>query len=447
MKLLHTSDWHLGQSFFTKSRKAEHQAFLAWLLEQVAAHDIDAVIVAGDIFDTGTPPSYAREMYNQFIVAISQLNCTLVVLGGNHDSVSTLNESKQLVACLNTHVVANVVPSAVTAEVTDDTARSAPDHNQIIELKNSTGETGVILCAIPFIRPRDVIQSRAGESGLEKRQALGEAIKQHYHQLYQAALAVREEKQLNVPIIATGHLTALGVSQSDSVRDIYIGSLDGFAADGFPPADYIALGHIHRPQVVAKSEHIRYSGSPIPLSFDELKTTKQVVIVEFDQADRVAISPLEVPRFQPMAVIKGDLSSIESQLKAFDANTNESAPQAKPVWLCIEVELQDYLADLPQRIQTLIEGLSVEQTVDQSVSPSVGLSFEVLQLRRSRNTAKQSLTQTARETLAELTPDDVFAKRLELENFEGEIETLRLGRIKQQFKQILSEVENPEQGA
>lgn len=425
MKLLHTSDWHLGQSFFTKSRKAEHQAFLAWLLEQVTAHEIDAVIVAGDIFDTGTPPSYAREMYNRFIVAISQLNCTLVVLGGNHDSVSTLNESKQLVACLNTHVVASVVASE---DLPENAERLAQFNDQIIELQNRQGETGAILCGIPFIRPRDVIQSRAGESGLEKRQALGEAIKQHYHQLYQAALAVRDEKQLDVPIIATGHLTALGVSQSDSVRDIYIGTLDGFAADGFPPADYIALGHIHRPQIVAKSEHIRYSGSPIPLSFDELKTTKQVVIVEFNGRERLSVAPLDVPMFQPMAVIKGDLSAIETRLKAF-----ETQPSAQPVWLCIEVEIQDYLADLPQRIQALIESLSGDQL------------FEVLQLRRSRNTAKQALTQEARETLAELTPGDVFAKRLELENFEGETETLRLERITQQFRQILSEVENPEQ--
>ncbi len=420
MKLLHTSDWHLGQSFFTKSRKAEHQAFLNWLLEQVTAHEIDAVIVAGDIFDTGTPPSYAREMYNRFIVAFSRLNCTLVVLGGNHDSVSTLNESKQLVACLNTHVVANVASHDTNA----DTDSVQPSDNQIIELKNSAGATGAILCAIPFIRPRDVIQSRAGESGLEKRQALGEAIKQHYHQLYQAALTVRDEKQLDVPIIATGHLTALGVSQSDSVRDIYIGTLDGFAADGFPPADYIALGHIHRPQIVAKSEHIRYSGSPIPLSFDELKTTKQVVMVTFSGGETEAITPLEVPLFQTMAVIKGDLGTIETRLKAF-----ETVPPDQPVWLCIEVETQDYLSDLPQRIQALTEEMPVE----------------VLQLRRSRNTARQTLNQIERETLAELTPEDVFAKRLELENFESEAEQLRLGRIKQQFRQIVAEVENPEQ--
>ncbi|MFT7200753.1 MAG: exonuclease SbcD, partial [Glaciecola sp.] len=106
MKILHTSDWHLGQSFFTKSRKEEHQGFIDWLLQQVATEQVDAVIVAGDIFDTGTPPSYAREMYNQFVVDMQQLNCVLVVLGGNHDSVSTLNESKQILACLNTFVVA-----------------------------------------------------------------------------------------------------------------------------------------------------------------------------------------------------------------------------------------------------------------------------------------------------------------------------------------------------
>ena len=175
MKILHTSDWHLGQSFFTKSRKAEHQAFLNWLLEQVRVEEIDAVIVAGDIFDTGTPPSYAREMYNRFIVAISQCRCTLVVLGGNHDSVSTLNESKQLVACLNTYVVASVQALAHSQEL--GTQSQAQAHDQIIELNDRHGNTGAIVCAIPFIRPRDVLQSSAGESGLEKRQALGEAIK------------------------------------------------------------------------------------------------------------------------------------------------------------------------------------------------------------------------------------------------------------------------------
>ncbi len=411
MKFLHTSDWHLGQSFFTKSRKEEHQKFFKWLLAEISSYDIDAVIVAGDIFDTGTPPSYARELYNQFVVDISQIKCKLVVLGGNHDSVSTLNESKELLSCLNTHVIANTTLNP---------------NDQLVELTNSKGDIGAILCAIPFIRPRDVITSSAGESALVKRQALGEAIKQHYHEIYLAAVTLREQKNIKVPIIATGHLTALGVSQSDSVRDIYIGTLEGFSADGFPPADYIALGHIHRPQIVAKSEHIRYSGSPIPMSFDELKTPKQVIMVEFNQAELVAITPIEIPCFQPMVTLKGDLSSIEEQLNKYGKYQG-----GKATWLCIEVEVQDYLSDLQQRIQTMTEDLNVE----------------VLQLRRSRNRKQQSLTQVEKESLSELTPHDVFKRRLDLETFEGKEEQARLERIQEQFIKIVSEVEHQEENS
>tara|TARA_R110002167_G_scaffold49026_1_gene143943 strand:+ start:1734 stop:3011 length:1278 start_codon:yes stop_codon:yes gene_type:complete len=415
MKLLHTSDWHLGQSFFTKSRKDEHQAFINWLLAQVAQQQIDAVIIAGDVFDTGTPPSYAREIYNQFVVDLQQLNCVLVVLGGNHDSVSTLNESKQILACLNTFVVAST---------------GVDINEQVFCIPDKSGNPGAILCAVPFIRPRDVLQSSAGESGIDKRQALGDAIKQHYAKLYQLAVVI-QQKQLQqsgvtLPIIATGHLTALGVSQSDSVRDIYIGTLDGFAADGFPPADYIALGHIHRPQLVAKTEHIRYSGSPIPLSFDELTTQKQIMLVEFKDDTR-HLSAIDVPRFQPMQVIKGDLAAIEQALQQF--TSQEQAAQEMPCWLCIEVETQDYLSDLQQRIQSLTEGANVE----------------VLQLRRSRNKQRQLLSQQQRETLAELKPLDVFELRLNMEKFAGEAELARVQRVRQQFEQILSEAQH--QGA
>ncbi|MCW8107350.1 exonuclease subunit SbcD [Alteromonas ponticola] len=409
MKILHTSDWHLGQNFFTKSRKDEHQAFISWLLELVAAEKIDVVLIAGDVFDTGAPPSYAREMYNQFVVDLQKLNCVLVVLGGNHDSVSTLNESRQLLACLNTFVVAS------TGGELD---------KQVFSLPNRNGEVGAILCAVPFIRPRDVLQSQSGETGLEKRQALGEAIKRHYQQLFELAIKRKQVLELDVPIIATGHLTALGVSQSESVRDIYIGTLDGFAADGFPPADYIALGHIHKPQVVARSEHIRYSGSPIPLSFDELNTQKQVMLVEFAGASRKALTPVNVPSFQPMAVLKGSLTEIQAALTDF-----KNTAEGKPVWLCVEVDTQDYLSDLQQRVQAMVEGLNVE----------------ILQLRRSRNQRRQLLAQQQTETLAELTPHEVFEKRLEMENFESSDEIAKRARIYQSFEQILSEVQH--QGA
>ncbi len=418
MKILHTSDWHLGQSFFTKSRKNEHAAFLKWLLQQVEVHQIDAIIVAGDVFDTGTPPSYARELYHAFIGELQGMQCTLVVLGGNHDSVSVLNESKALLKYLNSHVIASTY-----GELSE----------QVITLNDRKGQPSAVLCAVPFIRPRDVLVSEAGQSGTDKRQALGDAIKQHYGTLYNEALSLRasiEEKQgeegsknsAAIPIIATGHLTALGVSQSESVRDIYIGTLEGFDAKGFPPADYIALGHIHRPQKVAKTEHIRYSGSPIPLSFDELNTQKQVVLITFEsESTTPTISTLPVPRFQAMEVIKGDLKAIEAAISKSDAITlasqtddavsevdkplsaTDNAISSKdPVWLCIEVETEDYLTDLQQRIQGLLEGKNAE----------------ILQLKRKRKRTINSLTEKQNVQLSELSVNDVFEARLALESIE-----------------------------
>jgi exonuclease SbcD len=257
----------------------------------------------------------------------------------------------------------------------------------------------------------------SGASSTEKQIALAEAIKQHYHSIHQTALDLRAAKNLDVPIIATGHLTALGVSQSESVRDIYIGTLDGFAADGFPPADYIALGHIHRPQTVAKSEHIRYSGSPIHLSFDELKTEKQVLLVSFNGANLQSIEAVTVPRFQSMTMIRGDLNSIEQQIA--------DLTQDHTTWLSIEVEAQDYLTDLQQSILPMIEGKNVE----------------VLQLRRARGQRRSTLAQEKAETLAELNPVEVFNKRMDLELFESDEDKARKERITTKFRQILVDVE------
>ncbi|PMG17239.1 exonuclease subunit SbcD [Vibrio splendidus] len=405
MKILHTSDWHLGQNFYNKSRKNEHERFLQWLLEQVTEHDIDAIIVAGDIFDTSTPPSYAREMYNKFVVDSNKIGCQLVLLGGNHDSVSVLKETQQLLKYMGADVIPNTNEDHAT---------------QVVELKGKNGDVEALICAIPFIRPRDVLTSQAGVTGVERQKQLGDAIKQHYQSVYDAAVEKRAmiENSEHMPIIATGHLTAMGVQQSDSVRDIYVGNLDGFAADGFPDADYIALGHIHRPQVVAKREYIRYCGSPIPLSFDELKSQKQVCVVEFVEGDRT-ISQLPVPTFQPLAEIKGDLSEIESQLNQYIGLDGEQS-----VWLSIEVQAQDYLSDLQERMRALTDGLNVE----------------VLQLRRARERRNQALEQESAETLSELSPMDVFSKRIALEEFESDSEKARLERMTVKFKQVMVEV-------
>ncbi|MCZ4059128.1 exonuclease subunit SbcD [Pantoea sp. LMR881] len=399
MRIIHTADWHLGQFFYNKSRAAEHQAFLDWLLTQIGQHQVDALIVAGDLFDTGAPPSYAREMFNRFVVALQPSGCQLVVLAGNHDSVATLNESRELLACLNTRVIA-----------------TPQGDGDVLVLNDRQGAPGALLCAIPYLRPRDIMRSRAGQSGREKQISLLEAITAHYQRSFSAAQA----HEMKLPIIATGHLTTVGVTKSESVRDIYIGTLDAFPASAFPAADYIALGHIHRAQRVANSDHIRYSGSPIPLSFDELSSEKSVYLVDFSLEGLQSVTPLPVPCFQPMQILKGSLAQIEQQLMAFHTSETE-----KPVWLDIEVTTQEYLSDLQRRI----EALTAELPVD------------VLLLHRSRALRQNSLARLDNETLSELKVEEVFARRLALDS---EMDDAQIAQLTTLFRSTLAEMEENE---
>ncbi|MFB6434823.1 MAG: exonuclease subunit SbcD [Candidatus Malihini olakiniferum] len=401
MHIIHTADWHLGQYFYTKSRAPEHQAFLDWLIEQITFYQVDALIVAGDIFDNGSPPSYAREMLNRFVVALRTTGCQLVLLAGNHDAVATLNESRDLLACLNTRVIAKAF---------DD-----PDQH-VFPLNTRQGIPGAILCAIPFLRPRDSLRSQAGQSCSEKQLARQDAISGHYAKCYQHACTLRETLGLSLPIIATGHLTTVGSTASEAVRDIYIGSLDAYPVQALPPADYIGLGHIHRPQRVGHSEHIRYSGSPIALSFDELSSKKSVTLIEFQKSSLRQITLLPIPVTQLMRLIKGTLIEIEQQLRALPVPEKEQR-----IWLDIEIDTDTYLSDMQQHIQQLAQALPVD----------------VLLLRRNREQRFEVITREKKETLDELSPCDVFERRLALTNIELEQQE----RLRQLFNDIVRDIQ------
>lgn len=396
MRIIHTSDWHLGQNFYTKTRAPEHQAFLKWLLDIVIKHEVDAIIVAGDIFDTGSPPSYAREIYNHFVVQLQATGCQLIILAGNHDAVSTLNESRELLACLNTQVIAR--------------AAQCPDQQAWV-MNKKDGRPGAILCPIPFLRPRDIQRSQSGLDGHEKQHALMTAIREHYQQCYDAAVQLRGTQ--NLPIIATGHLTTVGATTSDAVRDIYIGSLDAFPAQYFPPADYIALGHIHRPQKVGGCEHIRYSGSPIALSFDETHRAKSVFLVSFDADKLPHIETLEVPVTQQLVTLKGSLMDISQQLEQW-----RHSPSETKVWLDIEVTTDEYLNDMQRQIQDLAASLPVE----------------ILLIRRSRVQRERMMANPLKETLSELSATEVFERRLSQETLSDE----HADRLRTLFTQTLS---------
>jgi exonuclease SbcD len=403
MRILHTSDWHLGQHFMGKSRQAEHQALIAWLLTEVEKQAVDAVLIAGDIFDSGTPPSYARELYSQLVVRLHEAGVALLLLGGNHDSVATLDESRELLLRLGATVVA---------------AASADAAAQVVVLPQRNGQPGCIVCAIPFIRPRDVLQSQAGQSAEDKQLSLQTAIQAHYNSVFSAASAHQAElaSQLGrkLPLIATGHLTTVGASTSESVREIYVGALEAFPTTAFPPADYIALGHIHRPQKVGGLEHIRYCGSPLPLSFDEAKQQKEVLLVDLNADGLQAVTALPVPRFQGLASINGNLATLAGPIGAAAAEGTFE----RPTWLEVTVAEDDYLADLPARIEALTAGWPVE----------------VLRIRRQRGNAVASLVTEALETLDELSPHEVFARRLQQEELSDELQLA----LNERYRSIVS---------
>lgn len=400
MRILHTSDWHLGQHFMGKSRQAEHQALIDWLLTQVEDQVVDAVLVAGDIFDTASPPSYARELYSQLVVRLHSAGVALLLLGGNHDSVATLGESRALLACL----------SATVIGAADDPSAQVV----VLPRRGGQGVAGCVVCAIPFIRPRDVLQSQPGQSAEDKQQSLQTAIQAHYAAVFAAAsqrrAALEAELGHPLPLIATGHLTTVGASTSESVREIYVGALNAFPTSAFPAADYIALGHIHQPQKVGGFNHIRYCGSPIPLSFDEVRQQKEVLLVDLDASGLHAITPLPVPRFQALASVSGNLLALADKIVAAAAD----GTPVRPVWLEVTVAEDDYLADLPVRIEAMTAGLPVE----------------VLRIRRQRSSAAATLAAAARETLDELSPHDVFTRRLDQEELADDLRLAMVARYR-----------------
>ena len=418
MKIIHTSDWHLGQSFINQSRKHEHAAFLAWLIGQVKCHEVDAVIVAGDIFDTTTPPSYAREMYHDFITQLHALNCTLVLLGGNHDSVAMLNESLPLLRALGTHMIPN---SLATPE------------EQVVQLVNpQSGAIEAIVCAIPFLRPRDLVVAQSGEDDLSKQARFKAAIIAHYADVYQAAVDKRTALGVNIPIIATGHLTAVGIQSSESERSIYVGTLENYPKEAFPPADYIALGHIHRPQVVSKSRHIYYSGSPIALSFDELGVDKRVMLVEFTNTPDTdtthannepkftpTLNSITIPRFQPMQELQGKLDEIQAQLLTFPLTSE--AQDALPTWLLIK----------------LTDANSIQNVANTIAEFAQDRHVVITKIMRIRSPQEQALRAQHNEVLTQLAPEDVFDKRLESET---ELNEAQRAHLNTTFHDIVTKV-------
>ena len=375
-RFIHTSDWHLGQNFMNQSRESEHRLFLNWLLEQIKDNDVDCLIIAGDIFDTGTPPSYARKIYFDFLKELNKVNnVSVVIIGGNHDSISTLNESGTLLKLLDIHVIGGKLD---------------PEEETFI-LKNRNGEESALICAVPFLRDRDVRLSSEGETLKSKKDALRLGIKKHYSDNLTHAKELN--KSLNLPIIATGHLTTTGGELSDGVRDIYIGSLESYDANDFPDEfDYVALGHLHSKQKFGKREHIRYCGSPIPISFSEACQQKIVNLVEVStQGQSPSVTELEIPCFRQLASIKGSLENIQKQIDELkhDGDLNS--------WMEIVLDAQSEITSSQAMIKDHIKDLPID----------------ILRFRRERSKSQKKALKERTVHLKEMSIEEIFQKKLD----------------------------------
>lgn len=399
MRILHTADWHLGQRLCDKLRSDEQQMFLDWLIKVLREHAVDVLVHAGDVFDTAYPPNYALAQYYNFLREALNTPCRqIVVTGGNHDSPSTLEAPAELLKSFNIHVVGGA------AEKVED---------EVFAIRDSVGDMKGAICAVPFLRDRDLRYALAGEGHEEREQRIREGIRSHYERVCAAAMPYKAK---SLPLIATGHLFAAGSSTSDSEKEIHIGGLGQISADQFPRAfDYIALGHLHRPQRVGGCSHIRYSGSPIPLSFSENRDRKQVLLAEFAGGELVDVAAIETPVTRRLQRFKGTFDDIKQQILAFDNDAG-----ALPAWGEADIELDGIDVDADRRIRALLDGRS---------------DLEILRVRANYGFRPQALDELedVPESLDDLQPGEVFRRKCASVNIEEQD-----GRLTQTFNELLS---------
>ena len=383
MKILHTSDWHLGRTLYSKKeRQKEHQAFLEWLLKTIKDNNIDLLIIAGDIFDTASPSSISQKMYYDFLIKVRTQGCkNVIVVGGNHDSPSFLNATKDILAVLNISVIGNIT------DCLDDEIIIIKDHNE---------NPVVIVCAVPFLRERDISRFTDGENYSDRSKRINDNIKKHYDEIAKLAETKRKELGKQIPIIATGHLSVAGGQRNDEdgVRETYIGNIEAVGSDIFPETfDYVALGHYHIPSKI--KEHIRYCGSPIPMGFGEAKQHKCVYILDYTTEKNILT--IDIPVFQKLESIVGDKNFIEnrlSELKRLDSS----------VWVEIIYKGDEMISDFVAWINEQITHSNID----------------VLKLQNRQHINDFLANKDTEDSLEKLNDFEVFEKLLDKANITNE---------------------------
>ncbi len=399
MKILHTADWHIGKKLHKHDLIADFDLFINWLTEKMVVLEVDLLLVSGDIFDLANPSSEARSQYYRALLKLRNLNCKIILTGGNHDSPSMLNAPKEILSELDISVIGGM-PDTV--------------EETLIPVKNNSGEITLVVAAIPFLRDADLRTANAGDT-YEDRLA---ATRMGIETTFQTAAEQCAKHYPDVPAIAMGHLFAAGIETSESERDIQIGNQAAFEANRFGDGfKYMALGHIHKPQRVTAQIPTYYSGSPIPLSFSEQSDQKRILVLDTEKS--FIPQSIPIPSFRKLLKIKGDIIRLGAKLSAL--------PSHDGLDTLIELELEEEVYDAEKMFQ--LDGL---------VSGFDTSGYEIVKHRTRFSNAHKKLGQLYEnsEKLEDVRPKDVFMKKIS----EHEYDTGTRQELLSAFEEILSEV-------
>ena len=380
MRLLHTSDWHLGKRLFDKERYDVFEKFLAWLLSTIRQERVDTLIVAGDIFDTAVPTNKSLRLYYDFLSQLTSSECRhVVIVSGNHDSPTLLAAPKGILENFGVHVIGG-------AESPED---------EVIELKDKAGNLEGVVCAVPFLRERDILRLK-DDSTLSRAEEIQLAVENHYKSVVKAAIDRMGAKR--VPLIATGHLFTVGSPKGEDVNELYIGATGAVPVNIFPSEiDYLALGHIHRAYSIGGDKTRNYCGAPIPLTFEEANLEKLVRLVDFEP-DEIKVADIQVPKFDRLVSVQGSQTEISTKLKELSGQDEK---------ILVEV------------IHTgKANAINLTGEVSEQTS---GTKIEVLRVFDETKKANCLANDGDEMEIGELTWENVFEKKLKNETFEGEV--------------------------
>ncbi|NVM74554.1 exonuclease SbcD [Duganella sp. SG902] len=412
MRLLHTSDWHLGQSLHNFERHYEHQRFLDWLLDTLVAEQADALLIAGDIYDNANPSAASQKQLYRFLrqarERVPHLN--LIIIAGNHDSPGRLDAPGPLLEAHGTRVIGAVQRDA-DGEI---------DVESLVQpLTGRDGAVAAWCLAVPFLRPGDVPRMPPRPAPADGGDASADAapdaadpapdpylagIALLYRQAFELARSKRADGQA---IIAMGHCHMVdGQMSSDSERRIVIGGTEMLPAGIFDPAiAYAALGHLHLAQNVGKQEHIRYSGSPMPLSFAEVHYPHQILRIDLEGAAVREIAPVPVPRAVELLRVPAKPAPLTQVLEELNALAPPEVPDEQQPYLEVRVLLEQPEPGLRARIEAALEGKAVRLAKIETSTAARGSSID-----------KEVMTL---DQLEKLKPDDIF-KQLYQQRFGNE---------------------------